>query len=203
MATNKEGAAQLKRALGTWDLTWLCVAAIANLNLVPVIAASGPTTVWLWLLALCFFFVPQGMAVIELSQHMAGEGGIYLWAKDSFGDFHGFLCGWCYWTTNMFFVPTLLFYLTGTLTYAGGPALAKLAENQLFFFSITTGLLWLASMANIFGVGVGKWVSNAGGFGTLVTAVSLIGLGVVTVVRQGASLTASSFAIGHMDWPIV
>ena len=203
MATNKEGAAQLTRALGTWDLTWLCVAAIANLNLVPVIAASGPTTVWLWLLALCFFFVPQGMAVIELSQHMPGEGGIYLWAKDSFGDFHGFLCGWCYWTTNMFFVPTLLFYLTGTLTYAGGPALAKLAENQLFFFSITTGLLWLASMANIFGGGVGKWVSNAGGFGTLVTAVSLIGLGVVTVVRQGPSLKASSFAIGHMDWPIV
>ena len=64
---------QLKRALSAWDLTWLCVVAIANLNVVPVIAANGPTTVWLWGVALALFFLPQGITVIELSHRMPGE----------------------------------------------------------------------------------------------------------------------------------
>ena len=145
-STADASAPQLKRALGASDLMWLCVVAIANLNIVPAIAANGPTTTWLWIVALVLFFLPQGIAVIELSQQMPGEGGIYLWAKDKFGDFHGFLCGWCYWTTNMFYIPTLLFYHAGTVTYAGGPASARLAENPLFFFVLTTGLLWLALM---------------------------------------------------------
>ena len=89
-------APQLKRVLGTWDLTWLCVVAITNMNLVPVVAAGGFTTLWLWLLALAFFFWPQGIAVIELSHRFPGEGGLYLWAQEMFGDFHGFMCGWCY-----------------------------------------------------------------------------------------------------------
>src|SRR5579875_2018684 len=60
-------ATHLKRALGVWDLTWLSIVAIANLNVVPVIAAAGPTTMWLWAAALLFFFLPQGIGVIELS----------------------------------------------------------------------------------------------------------------------------------------
>jgi len=58
---------QLKRALGAWDLTFLSVVAIANLNLVPVIAASGPIVVWLWLAALVFFLLPQGVTALELA----------------------------------------------------------------------------------------------------------------------------------------
>lgn len=201
-STADASAPQLKRALGASDLMWLCVVAIANLNIVPVIAANGPTTTWLWIVALVLFFLPQGIAVIELSQQMPGEGGIYLWAKDKFGDFHGFLCGWCYWTTNMFYIPTLLFYLAGTVTYAGGPASARLAENPLFFFVLTTGLLWLACIANIFGIGVGKWVCNIGGYGTLVASIVLIVLGVITVSRHGMSIPAGGFAIQRIDWPI-
>src|SRR5262249_38325882 len=110
---------QLKRALGPWDLTFLSVVAIANLNLVPVIAASGPITVWLWLAALLLFLLPQGIAVIELAHRYPVEGGLYVWSKEAFGDFHGFMCGWAYWTTNMFYLPTLLFYMGGILSYAG------------------------------------------------------------------------------------
>jgi amino acid transporter len=193
----------LKRALGAWDLTFLCVVAIANMNVVPVIAANGPTTVWLWAFALAFFFLPQGITVIELSHRYPGEGGLYLWAKEMFGDFHGFMCGWCYWTTNMFFIPTLLFYLAGILAYGGAGWLAGLAENRLFFFLLTVGLLWIVTFANIRGIGVGKWVNNSGGLGTLFAASVLIVLGVTTVFHKGLTLPASSFGIGKIDWPIV
>ena len=86
----------LKRVLGRWDLVLLFVVAVFNLNVVPSIAANGGVTVWLWLIALLLFFWPQGIAVIELAHRYPGEGGVYLWAKEVFGDFHGFLSGWCY-----------------------------------------------------------------------------------------------------------
>ncbi len=189
----------LKRALGVSDLTWLTVVAVANLNVVPVIAASGPTTIWLWLLALAIFFLPQGMAVIELSHRYPGEGGVYLWTKQMFGDMHAFLCGWCYWTANMFFIPTLLFYLLGLITYTFPPGVAKFTEDPVHFGCIAIVLLWLTAFANIAGVGVGKWVNNVGGYGTLVAAVLLILLGGFAVSRFGVSLPASSFRLEHLD----
>ncbi|HEX4772546.1 MAG TPA: APC family permease [Bryobacteraceae bacterium] len=189
----------LKKALGVWDLTWLSVVAIANLNVVPVIAAAGPTTIWLWLAAIAFFFVPQGIGVIALSRRFPGEGGIYVWTKAMFGDLHGFLCGWCYWTANMFFIPTLLFYLLGLVSYVGGPAAARLTENPVFFGTLTIGLLWLTAFANIRGVGLGKWVNNIGGLGTLAAALALIVLGAIVVAKFGISLPAGAFRLQKLD----
>ena len=209
MATNTaqgavhDSAPHLRRVLGTWDLTWLCVVAITNMNLVPVVAAAGFTTVWLWLLAMAFFFWPQGIAVIELSHRFPGEGGLYLWAKEMFGDFHGFMCGWCYWLTNMFFIPTLLFYLAGIWAFAGGKHAAALAESRLFFFLISIGLLWLTVVLNIRSLGVGKWVNNLGGMGTFVTAAVLIGLGIITASRHGVSIPAAGHTFVDLDWRLV
>ncbi len=195
-----EARPQLKRALGAWDLTFLSVVAIANLNLVPVIAANGPTTMWLWAAALVLFLLPQGITVIELSHRFPGEGGLYIWAKEEFGDFHGFMCGWAYWTTNMFYLPTLLFYMGGILAYAGPKSVAGLADNRIFFFILTVGLLWLTAILNIRGIGVGKWVNNSGGWGTLIGTAVLVVLAIVTVCRRGFALPAASFAVGSIDW---
>ncbi len=194
--------AHLKRALGVADLTWLCVVAVANLNVLPVIAASGPLTMWLWLLGLLFFFLPQGIAVIELSQRFPEEGGLYIWTKEMYGELHGFLCGWCYWTANLFFIPTLLFYLVGIVTYTAGPSLGRLTESPVFFGVLTIGLLWLTAFANIRGLGVGKWVNNAGGIGTLAAATVLVVLGGWIIARFGVALPASSFALKRLDWGI-
>src|SRR2546430_14739809 len=130
----------LKRVLGRMDLVLLFVVAVVNLNVVPSIASGGAVTVWLWLLALVCFFWPQGIAVIELSQRFPGEGGVYLWSKKYFGDFHGFLSGWCYWTNNVFYIPTILLYLVGVAVYAS-PKTAALADNPHFTFAAALGAL--------------------------------------------------------------
>src|SRR5882724_9263407 len=113
--------AGLKRVLGRWDLVLLFVVAVFNLNVVPSIAANGGVTLWLWIVSLVLFFWPQGIAVIELAHRFPGEGGVYLWAKEVFGDFHGFLSGWCYWTNNMLYVPTVMLYFVGVSVFALGP----------------------------------------------------------------------------------
>jgi glutamate:GABA antiporter len=179
-------AVPLVRALGVGDLTWLYVVAIVNLNIVPVVAADGGRTVWLWTAAILLFFIPQGIAVIELAQQMPGEGGLYLWTKETYGNFHGFVCGWCYWLTNMFFVPSLLFYVTGITAYLGGPS-SGLNDSRAFFFILTNALLWITIAANIRGLGVGKWVNNVGGVGALGISFALMALAALMGVHHYGS----------------
>jgi glutamate:GABA antiporter len=185
----------LKRVLGRWDLVLLFVVAVFNLNVVPSIAANGGVTVWLWIIALLLFFWPQGIAVIELAHRYPGEGGVYLWAKEVFGDFHGFLSGWCYWTNNMLYVPTVMLYFVGVSVYALGPSHQGLADNKVFALATSTLLLALLTWLNIVGLGVGKWINNLGAIGTGIAAAVLIGLGVILWTRFGTTLTAADFRV--------
>ena len=183
------------RALGRRDLVLLFVVAVFNLNVVPSIAANGGVTVWLWIISLLLFFWPQGIAVIELAHRYPGEGGVYLWAKEVFGDFHGFLSGWCYWTNNMLYVPTVMLYFVGVSVYALGPGHQGLADNKVFASIASLTLLALLTLFNILGLGVGKWINNLGAIGTFVAAAVLIGLGVVIWSRFGTTITRADFAI--------
>ena len=51
------------------------------------------------------FFVPYGLVINELSSRFPVEGGLYVWAKEAFGDFHGFVAGWNYWIYTFFYFP--------------------------------------------------------------------------------------------------
>jgi amino acid transporter len=195
LSANEPDQPHLKRVLGRADLVLLFVVAIFNLNVVPSIAANGGVTVWLWIISLILFFWPQGIAVIELAHRYPGEGGVYLWAKEVFGDFHGFLSGWCYWTNNMLYVPTVMLYFVGVSVFVLGPNHQALADNKLFALVASLLLLIVLVVLNIVGLGVGKWVNNLGGIGTAVAAATLIGLGLVIWFRFGTTVSVADFRI--------
>jgi len=197
LSANKSEAAQphLKRVLGRWDLVLLFVVAVFNLNVVPSIAANGGVTVWLWIISLLLFFWPQGIAVIELAHRFPGEGGVYLWAKEVFGEWHGFLSGWCYWTNNMLYVPTVMLYFVGVSVFVLGPGHEALADSKTFALIASLVLLALLTILNIVGLGVGKWLNNLGGIGTGIAAATLIGLGAIILSRYGTTVTAADFRI--------
>ncbi len=186
---------QLKRVLGRRDLILLFVVAVFNLNVLPSIAANGGVTIWLWLISLILFFWPQGIAVIELAHRYPGEGGVYLWAKEVFGDFHGFLSGWCYWTNNMMYVPTVMLYFVGVSVFVLGPSHAGLADNRVFALIASVVLLGLLVVLNVMGLGVGKWINNLGGIGTFVAAFLLMGLGVIVCLKFGTNIRWSDFQV--------
>jgi glutamate:GABA antiporter len=188
-------APRLRRVLGRGDLVLLFVVAVFNLNVVPSIAANGGVTVWLWIISLILFFWPQGIAVIELAQRYPGEGGVYLWAKKEFGDFHGFLSGWCYWTNNMMYVPTIMLYFVGVSVFILGPTHQSLADNKVFALTASVALLVVLVVMNIIGLGVGKWINNVGAIGTFIAAAVLIGLGAIVWLRFGTTITAADFAM--------
>jgi amino acid transporter len=193
--TESEAQPHLIRALGRRDLVLLFVVAVFNLNVVPSIAANGGVTIWLWIISLVLFFFPQGIAVIELSHRYPGEGGVYLWAKEVFGDFHGFLSGWCYWTNNMLYVPTIMLYFVGVSVYVLGPTHYALADKKMFAAIVSLALLGLLTFFNILGLGIGKWINNFGAIGTFLASGVLIILGIVIYARFGTSLSAADFKI--------
>jgi amino acid transporter len=195
MSSSEQNPPHLKRVLGRWDLVLLFVVAVFNLNVVPSIAANGGVTVWLWLISLALFFWPQGIAVIELAERYPGEGGVYLWAKEVFGDFHGFMSGWCYWTNNMLYLPTVMLYFVGVSVFAMGPGHAGLADDKNFAMIASVALLAFLTWLNILGLGVGKWLNNLGAVGTFVAAAVLIGLGITIWGRFGTTVTVADFRI--------
>jgi len=180
--TNEEHP-QLPRSLGLWDLILLNIVAVLNLNLVPVAASGGFPSISLWLAALLLFFLPQGIAVSEFATRYPQEGGIYVWTRKVFGDSHGFVSGWCYWTNNIFYIPTLLLYLVGIAVYVGGPETLPLADNRAFVFAFAMTLLWSFTALNVLGLGVGKWVNNLGGIGAVGATLVLLGVAAVLQMR--------------------
>jgi glutamate:GABA antiporter len=178
------------RTLGRWDLVLLKVVAIVNINNVPPVAVYGWISLALWLLAFVTFFIPEAVAVLVLGRRHPGEGGIYLWTRQEFGDAHGFLSGWCYWTNNLFYVPVLLVYMAGIFAFAGGEARAETLVNQkVFVAAVSFGWLVLIATANIRGLAVGKWIQNIGGLGAFLS-VALVLAAAAAVFSSGAGAHA-------------
>lgn len=181
-------APHIPRTLGLTDLVLLGTVAIVNVNVVPPVGGFGRATLALWLLAWLAFFVPEAIAVLALSRRYPGEGGVYLWSRRHFGDLHGFIAGWCYWTNSLFYVPVLLVYLAGVAAFAGGARTAALVDDKWFVGGVAFGWLALITAANIRGLGVGKWINNIGGAGGIVTVV-LVGLAAAVARSAGTAAT--------------
>lgn len=198
--------AHVEPTLGRRDLVLLKIVAIVNLNNVPATAVYGWFSLALWGLAFLFFMVPSAVAVVVLSRRYPGEGGLYVWIRQRFGDAHGFLAGWCYWAANLFYVPVLLVYMAGVFAFAGGEARAdSLAGSRAFVATLAFGWLVFMTVANIRGAAIGKWIHNVGGLSNLVSvglvlaaAGAALAAGVQAEVPAMAGVTwetATSFAV--------
>ena len=61
--------------------------------------------------------------------------------------------------------------------YIGGSGAAHLAQDRTFLMVGSFSLLFVAVLLNIIGLNIGKWLQNAGGVGTYVPLLMLVGVG--------------------------
>src|SRR6266699_1745744 len=169
---------RLVRALKLRDLVLFNLVAVLGLRHLGTTAKFGPGSLLMWLIAAVFFFIPQGLAVMELSSRFTKEGGIYFWTKRALGEGHGFLCGWCYWINNVLYYPNLLISAAVIATFIFEKSDSALSDRWAFVLPVTLGARWIAVLINIVGLGTGKWLQNAGGIGTYVPGLIIILLGV-------------------------
>src|SRR2546421_155010 len=175
------GSTQLERGLGLRDLVLFNLVAILGISWVATAAKAGPGSITLWLLAALLFFVPQGLAVVQLAADMPDEGGIYSWARKELGEAHGFVCGWCYWINNVLYYPTLLLAAAVYATFVIGKGESGLADNWTFVLPFTLIGLVVAIGLNMVGVGTGRWLQNIGGISIFLPGIFLVALGLYRV----------------------
>jgi len=97
-------APQLKRELGLRDITSsLSPASWARAGFRAAHAGQLHHAVAAGAL---LFMVPLAIAVSALSVKYPGAGGLYLWTRNDFGRWHGFLCFIVYWIGIAFWFPS-------------------------------------------------------------------------------------------------
>jgi len=188
----------LRRELGVWDLLLFNIAAVLGPRWIAAAAHNGTSSISLWMLAAVFFFVPTALVIVELSTRYPHEGGLYAWTKEAFGDFHGFVAGWCYWIYTFFYFPGLLLASVAMSAYIGGPDWAWLGNNRTYLVLASLVLLAIAVLLNIVGLNVGKWLQNAGGVGTYIPLLILVVVALLVYRQRGA---ATEITV-HNIWPV-
>jgi amino acid transporter len=183
---------QLRREMGFWDVLLFNIATVLGPRWIAAAAHNGTSSISLWVLAAVFFFVPSALVINELSSRFPEEGGLYVWAKEAFGDFHGFVAGWTYWIYTVFYFPGLLLASAAMSAYIVGEGGATLEHNRQFLLLVSMGLLLVAVALNIIGLNIGKWLQNAGGVSTYLPLLMLVAI--------AAALWSHHDAITHITW---
>ena len=190
---------QLKRELGVWDLILFNTAAVVGIRWLAAAAHIGPGSAPLWISAALLFFVPCAMAVAALARRYPDQGGLYIWTREAFGEWHAFLCAWCYWLNNLFYLPSLAVAGVTMALYSMGPPLDAYASHGGVVTAASLVLLWTATAANLLGLRVGKWLGNIGGTATYLAALLLILGGAAAWMARGGPATPFDFR-PRLDW---
>jgi amino acid transporter len=182
-----ESRPELRRELRLWHLVLFNISAVAGVRWLAAAAQAGPGALTLWLLSALAFFLPSALVVSSLSARFPEEGGFYIWTKRAFGNWHGFLCAWLYFVSNILYFPTLLLSGVAMASYMFGATAIKYSEDPSYAIPVTLTALWIAFVANLLGLRVGKWPSILGGGSTYVIAALLCIFAIVIVWRYGSA----------------
>ncbi len=175
----------LRKELGLRDLVLFNIAALISTRWIGIAAHVGPGTIVLWILAAALLLVPCAFVVANLSRRFPEEGGLYVWTREAFGEWHAFACGWFYYISNVFWIPGVLIAGIGMMTYAFSPKMEKLAENPRFVLPCAFAFLLGIVVSNYTGLRIAKWVDNFGGLGSYAIGIILVLCGAAVWFTRG------------------
>ncbi|MGA8527834.1 MAG: APC family permease [Candidatus Sulfotelmatobacter sp.] len=183
-----------KRVLGFRDLVLFYVVTGVSLRWIATAAAAGPSSIVIWIGAWLCFYTPLALSVLELSSRYPSEGGLYVWNKRAFGDFSGFISAWTYWTSNLPYFPAVLYFAASNILFMRQNAWAHLSNNATFYIVFSLLTLGAATLMNIVGLDVGKWLHNVGALAMWIPVGIVIVMGLIAWHRYGSatSFTAHS-----------
>ncbi len=176
-------SAVFKKELRLFDLVLTQVVFVVGTIWVGWAAKLGSEQNVFWLLAIVTFYLPLAAAVIFLNRLAPLEGGLYQWAKLAFNDFVAFMVAWNLWVFAISILAGIGLVVTTNISYALGPRFAWMRENTPVITVISSLLVIAMILAATRGLGLGKWVHNAGGLMLLITFAALILLPLFGLVR--------------------
>ena len=176
-------SAAFKKELGLFDLVLTQVVFVVGTIWVGWAAKLGNEQNVFWILAIITFYLPLAAAVIFLNRLMPLEGGLYQWVKLAFNDFLAFMVGWNLWVFAISILAGIGLVVTTNISYAVGVKGVKFEEADLVVTGVSIVLVVGMVLASFRGLGLGKWVHNAGGVMLMITFVALIALPFIALAQ--------------------
>ena len=151
-------AEQKARALGVTSATGLVVGSIVGTGVfaMPGVLAKAGTSSILVLGVIALGAMLLAALFGQLTRRVPNsDGGLYAYARHEFGDFAGYLTGWCYWIQawagNAAIVVAWVFYVD---------ALFGISPTGLENWGIALTGLWIPAALNLAGVRQMAWFQN-------------------------------------------
>lgn len=184
-----------KRVMGFGDLVLFYAVTGISLRWIATAAGAGPSAVIIWFGAWLTFYTPLALSVVELSSRYPQEGGLYVWSKEAFGEFGGFMAAWIYWTSNLPYFPAVLYFAASNVLYMRESRWNHLSTNANFHIIFSVVVLAVITVMNVVGLDVGKWLHNVGALAMWLPVLIIIAMGGIAWHRFGS---ATSFTFANM-----
>ena len=197
-------AHELPKVMGVRELVLFYIVTGISLRWIATAAAAGPSALVVWFGALLGFYLPLALAVVELSSRYPQEGGLYVWTKAAFGPFTGFIAGWCYFTSNLPYFPSVFYFDAGNALYLGPASWQHLRDSPAYFMGFALLALAFITLLNIRGLKYAKYLHDLGAIGVWLPALAVSVMGVMAWHRFGSATEFSartmlpSFDIKHI-----
>lgn len=175
------------KVMGVADLAMFYVVTGVSLRWIATAAAIGPSSIAVWFGALFCFYLPLVLAIVELSSRYPQEGGLYIWTRQAFGPYVGFMAGWSYFTSNLPYYPSVFYFDAGNALYIGGTRWLWLHDSPLYFMTFALLALVFITVINIVGLRFGRWLHNLGAVGMWLPALAVIVMGALAWWQFGSA----------------
>ena len=173
--------------MGFRDLVLFYVVTGISLRWIATAAAAGPSSIVIWIGAWLMFYTPLALSVIELSSRYPDEGGLYVWSKEAFGDFSGFISAWSYWACNLPYFPAVFYFAASNALFMRQSSWQHLSNKPGFYVTFSVLALSAATLLNLVGLNIGKWLHNVGALAMWIPVLILIVMSAVAWHRFGAA----------------
>jgi basic amino acid/polyamine antiporter, APA family len=146
------------RALGLTSASGLVIGSIIGTGVftMPAVLAAAGTVSLLVLAVIAVGAMVLAVLFGQLTRRVpSADGGLYAYARYEFGDFAGYLTGWCYWVQcwagNAAIVSSWVFYVD---------ALFGWHPSGMGNWAIALTGLWIPALVNLAGVRQMAWFQN-------------------------------------------
>jgi glutamate:GABA antiporter len=157
-------------------------------------AAAGPSSLFAWGAGCLLMFAPLCIVVVFLSDKYPREGGMYVWSTHAFGPFAGFITAWTYWCSTLAYLPALLYFTAGTALYSVGGSGSQ-GGSTLYFIAFAFSSVVLATVLNVLGLEIGKWLVNVAAVCRSLVIVLLVVLGAVGWAKYGFATPMTALSL--------
>ena len=181
VARVEQRSAAFKKELGLADLVLQQIVYVVGIVWVGAAAKLGQSHIVFWLAAMLLFYVPQAAVVIHLSRALPLEGGLYQWTKLGLGEAAGFMVAWNLWMYAVVLISSIGLPIASNLAYAFG--VPWLASSKPVIVGVSCVLMGALIALGVLGLGVSKWLHNAGSLLLVIAFAVLIALPFVQRAR--------------------